>query len=519
MKYTPTSTVWEITMNCNMRCKHCGSSCEGPHADELTTEEALRVCDSLGKINLRKITLSGGEPFTRDDWHIIAAGLTKNKIITNILSNGWFITGENIRKAHEAGVCNIGISVDGLEETHDFIRKKGSFARIMKSLDLLKENKMSSAVVTCVSTQNIDQLEEMKELLISKGVKDWQFQPAVPMGNLLDHPEWILKPGDIDRIIDFAYDTLNEGRIRAHLADDIGYFNIKEVEIKRASFNSQGQKVFWKGCGAGKDNLGIRCNGDIIGCLSIRDDRYIEGNVRKTPLEELWEHPDAFAWNRKRKKSDLSGFCSVCQYGSYCLGGCNAVKIMHYDNLGETEYCSYYVAAKKEKARINGITDYDQLVKDGRDALKNQDYQTAEMCIAQALKLQPGNIALLNMQGYIHYNLENYPQCEDFNRKALAIEENNTYSLSGLGLGLSKQGKVDEAVTVLKKAVQLADESYMDPYYDLAVVYCDHQRPDEAVAILEEGRGKSEAFTKMSESFYRQLTGQPQEQPAEQPKN
>ena len=67
-----TTAVWEITMGCNMRCKHCGSSCAEALPDELNTSEALEVCDQLKDLGLKVITLSGGEPTTRSDWHIIA---------------------------------------------------------------------------------------------------------------------------------------------------------------------------------------------------------------------------------------------------------------------------------------------------------------------------------------------------------------------------------------------------------------------------------------------------------------
>ncbi len=84
MAYNLITAVWEITMNCNMRCKHCGSACDGPLPDELTHEEALDLCDTLGRLGLRRMTLSGGEPFTRQDWHIIAARLVQHKITTNV---------------------------------------------------------------------------------------------------------------------------------------------------------------------------------------------------------------------------------------------------------------------------------------------------------------------------------------------------------------------------------------------------------------------------------------------------
>ena len=55
MTYTksrPITAVWEVTMGCNMRCGHCGSSCEGSLPGELTTDEALDLCDQVAELGL-----------------------------------------------------------------------------------------------------------------------------------------------------------------------------------------------------------------------------------------------------------------------------------------------------------------------------------------------------------------------------------------------------------------------------------------------------------------------------------
>jgi len=57
MEYTPATAVWEVTMGCNMRCGHCGSSCEDKLPDELTTDEALLLADQMADIGLRWVTL------------------------------------------------------------------------------------------------------------------------------------------------------------------------------------------------------------------------------------------------------------------------------------------------------------------------------------------------------------------------------------------------------------------------------------------------------------------------------
>ena len=110
-----TTAVWEITMGCNMRCKHCGSSCAEALPDELNTSEALEVCDQLKDLGLKVITLSGGEPTTRSDWHIIAKRLVDNGIITSIITNGWLIDENFIQNAITSGIRSVCLSIDGLE--------------------------------------------------------------------------------------------------------------------------------------------------------------------------------------------------------------------------------------------------------------------------------------------------------------------------------------------------------------------------------------------------------------------
>ena len=80
--------VWELTMACNMRCRHCGSSCATSLPDELTHREALDLCDQLAGLGTRLVTLSGGEPLLRADWHRLAGRLVDAGVTTNIISNG-----------------------------------------------------------------------------------------------------------------------------------------------------------------------------------------------------------------------------------------------------------------------------------------------------------------------------------------------------------------------------------------------------------------------------------------------
>jgi len=419
MDYKPTTAVWEITFACNMRCKHCGSSCTSAKPDELTTEEALEVCDEIGKLKLHHITLSGGEPLLRKDWHIIAKRIKDNGVIPNMITNGWFLSEEIVDLAKESGIRNIAISLDGLKDTHDYIRTKGSFDKIIRALDILKEQNMPAAIITTINNLNIKEIPKLYDLLKEKGVRNWQWQYAMPMGNFVENKDLIIEPHQIDEIIEIAHKISFEDKIRIDLADCIGYYNLQEIEIR--THNKKYNEYFWQGCPAGKYVLGIRYNGDIVGCTSLRDDRFIEANVRQKSLVDIWNDPDSFKWNRTLSKDGLTGFCSVCQFGSYCLAGCSVLKYTTGKKLIENDYCSYKVAVDKEKHEINKIEDEKILLKKGKLALKDVEFQLAEIYYNKLYEKNK-SIDIINHLGYINYELENYDLCAELNRESLKID-------------------------------------------------------------------------------------------------
>lgn len=501
MEYRPVTAVWEITMGCNLRCKHCGSSCEGPLEGELTTEEALKLCDDLGELKFEWITLSGGEPTTRKDWNLIARRLRENNIITNMITNGWLLNEEIIDKAVEAGINTIAISIDGLESTHNLIRKEGSFNRIMSALELLKNKRINYSVITTINSININEIEELKTILIEKGVMGWQLQLGLPMGNLSKNLELAVKPSDVDILIDFAYKTMLEGKIGIQLADCVGYYNLKEIEVKKHSLKTS--EYQWNGCAAGRCSLGILHNGDILGCASVRNREFIEGNIKKIPIKDIWENPDSFSWNREMKKEQLNGLCKKCKYGSSCLGGCSNTRLTTGGSIyAENKFCSYNFALSKAKGQFDKIESMDELHSKGKKFIEKGNLQLAEMVLSKAIEKGSQNEEILKLLGFTNFMLENYNESKIVNEKLLSINPEDVYANKGMGLCLSKLGEVDKGIEYLRKAIVLTDESFLDPYYDLAVVLLENNRKQEAIDVIEEGKEKFKEFEKLSKTFY-----------------
>ena len=124
------------------------------------------------------------------------------------------------------------------------------------------------------------------KVLEKSGVKMWQLQYALPMGNMQMKKEDVIVPEDIKDIINEVYEVFKNTDMEIQLADCIGYYGMKDYEIRIGKNKNEGYP--WYGCTAGKYTFGILHNGDILGCTSVRDQNFIEGNIREIPLKDIW---------------------------------------------------------------------------------------------------------------------------------------------------------------------------------------------------------------------------------------
>ena len=463
VEYKPLSFAWEITMGCNMRCKHCGSSCEDQLRGELSTEQAMAVCDKLKELGVKLVTLTGGEPTIREDWLLIMVRLKENGIYPTIISNGWLVNEQLADQFVAAGLRDFAISIDGMKDSHDFIRRTGSFERILKAITVLRQKDIRIAINTTINNRNIKELPQMKLLLKELGVTYWQLQFAMPMGTFhLNQDDLMIAPEQIDEIIDFAYENMDDD-LKIYLGDCIGYYNAKEATVRNRTAGET--DWIWSGCSAGKYTMGILHNGDIVGCTSIRGKEFIEGNILTDDIHEIWAN--GFSWNRNLKKADLPGFCGECAYGDMCLGGCASSRYCTGGSIkSENLFCSYrnFVFAEAKKAptadeKPGAIHDYIMKL------LESRSYNVLVNYLLKMLETPKDSSALneiyfLNHLHFAYFQLEEYQKSLRICEEVLAKDQDNTYGIHGIILNLIMANQLEEAGAYLLRLKDLASDLY-----------------------------------------------------------
>lgn len=159
-----------VTERCNLRCKMC--NIWKRKSPEMTLGEIEQCVRVLKKLKVQNIVLTGGEPLLRPDISDIVKLFNDHGFTTRLQTNGTLVTREKIRALAEAGLKNITISLDTLDEKKfDWIcESKDLVQKVDESLDLFAEYIKGFIVVnTAVSRLNIPELPEIVRYVNSKG--------------------------------------------------------------------------------------------------------------------------------------------------------------------------------------------------------------------------------------------------------------------------------------------------------------------------------------------------------------
>lgn len=170
---TPINVVYYITNKCNSRCKHCFYWKKlNKKDDEMGINEIVMVARSL-KHPLEMLSVTGGEPFLRNDVSQVCKAfykLNKTKRI-NIATNG-FLTETIVRNVSKILKENPGkrltlfISLDGLEKTHDSMRGvKGAFKKAVETITALKRIRSPDLSIFAATTICKENYKEISALI------------------------------------------------------------------------------------------------------------------------------------------------------------------------------------------------------------------------------------------------------------------------------------------------------------------------------------------------------------------
>ncbi len=326
----PIQVYVEVTYRCNLECEFCQFGGQrAPTDNELSADELREGLREVGRGAI--ISFTGGEPFVKRGFMGLLEGVsTRNR--THIFTNGTFITDDvagrlvklGARNIFDKGLVLIGVSLEGLEETHNTIVKRAdAFQRTISALRSLVRHKRGKGkkfplieIKAVISEKNINEIYPLS--LLAKEVGADIFNPmtmsTIPHeSRTLDTYPSIFNPpppvrgvetGLLKEQLDRIRNESNGIQIRT-TPQGISFEEILRYYENRFSLKGYTCYFPWHG-------LGVSARGDVLVCPYIKI-----GNLREGGLRELFNNQKAREFRRRLKRHRIF---------PGCLGCCNLIR-------------------------------------------------------------------------------------------------------------------------------------------------------------------------------------------------
>lgn len=333
----PRSFDLALTGKCNLRCAYCFYADEMAGRHDLPAERWLAFFRELDSLAVRSATLSGGEIFMRPDLWELLDGLVAARMRYSILTNGTLVTEKILDQlsqgARRRRLDSIQVSLDGSRaEIHDASRGRGSFAKAVRALRLLKAGGFPMTARVTVNRYNVDDLENTARLLLDDiGLARFGTNDAMPMGagcarreDIVLTPEQRVPAMRALARLEAAY----PGRIVASAGSLALWHMFREMEEAKAT----GRKTRrWRmgclsSCGCMFAKLAVHHDGMIVPCNMLAAASL--GRIGETPVRAIWQDHPLLQEMRGRGGVPMEQVpgCAGCEWAPYCSGGCPAVE-------------------------------------------------------------------------------------------------------------------------------------------------------------------------------------------------
>ncbi|HFE48453.1 MAG TPA: heme d1 biosynthesis radical SAM protein NirJ [Chromatiaceae bacterium] len=322
--------IWNLVRRCNLTCKHCYSiSADVDFPGELDSEQVYAVMDDLKAFHVPVLILSGGEPLLRPDIFDISRRAKAMGFYTALSTNGTLITEANIDRIAAIGYDYLGISIDGLRDTHDKVRRlNGAFDASMNAIRLCRDAGIKVGLRFTITQDNAAELPALLDLMEREDIDKFYLSHLNYAGrgnrNRATDLHHRMTREAMDLLFDTCWNDARAGRHREFVsgnndADGVYLLHWVGRRFPERLEHMRAKLVQWGGNASGVNVANI----DNLG--NVHPDtmwwNYNLGNVLERPFSEIWmDTSDPLMAGLKRFPRQIGGRCALCAERDICGG-------------------------------------------------------------------------------------------------------------------------------------------------------------------------------------------------------
>jgi heme d1 biosynthesis radical SAM protein NirJ len=323
--------IWNLIRRCNLTCMHCYSiSADIDFPGELTTAEVFSVMDDLKRFGVPALILSGGEPLIRRDLFEIATRAKSMGFYTALSTNGTLIDAPLAARIRDTGFDYVGISLDGLEATHDkFRRSKGAFCKSLAALRMLRDLGVKVGMRFTLTEDNAADFEPLLDLAEAERIPKFYFSHLnyAGRGDVNRKRDAVFRTARqaMDVLFARAWDHATRGEDREFVtgnndADGVYLLHWARRHVVGLDERHLRAKLAeWGGNASGVNVANIDNLGNVHPDTMWWDCTL--GNVKSRPFSAIWtdtRHP--IMAGLKARPRTVKGRCATCRHFDICNG-------------------------------------------------------------------------------------------------------------------------------------------------------------------------------------------------------
>lgn len=319
------SFQWHITDNCDQRCKHCYIFSEDANRKTESVsweqmEEVVANCEDFCAVydRLPYFYITGGDPILHPDFWKLLTLLKSREIPFTILGNPFHLTDDVCKKLREYGCEKYQLSIDGMEKTHDWFRKPGSFQTTLDKISCIRNAGIRAVIMTTVSGVNYREIPEIIDTVVRYQADVFAFARYCPTS---DEKETGLTPQqyrELLRICDLKFKEYEAKGCQTYFSKKDHLWTLYEYETGAFQIPENAQQgMIYGDCNCGNCHMTILPNGDVYACRRVLNSKV--SNVFADRLADVWvcQMEQYRNYNQFKK-------CSKCELMPWCRG-CPAV--------------------------------------------------------------------------------------------------------------------------------------------------------------------------------------------------
>jgi radical SAM protein with 4Fe4S-binding SPASM domain len=309
----PVTAHFAVTNRCPLGCRTCYSASGAARPDELSTDEAKAVLDTLAGMGVFTVPFGGGEPLARADIFELAEYARARGLTPTMTTNGYYVDEETARRCRVFD--HIHVSLDGVGEIYRAVRGVDGFAHADRAIGLLRRNRIAVGVNCVVSRANFDHLDELARYLRRAGVRDVLFLRLKPAGRAAaDYERARLTPEQARAFFPRFAEITRRYRLRTHVdCAMMPFLYCHQPDLKRLRLTCG------EGCNGANEIVEISPDGQAHACSFAVGSA---GDARRLP--EVW-HTEPHLVRFRDWAERAPELCRPCRYFDLCHGGCRAV--------------------------------------------------------------------------------------------------------------------------------------------------------------------------------------------------